>query len=284
MPHSNELSDTIAIQQPAESLSVTFGIHRNWWLIPGLFLFVITVLCTLTSLDIWVSSQFYSASDGAWNYRHSVVSDLIYQYSPLPGIVLGVACLVFGLIGLVFRQLSSWSKPALFCALVLLLGPAVLVNGIMKPTWGRPRPNAIEQFGGNQQFVPPGQMSGYESAHSFPSGHASIGFIFMAPAFLLLHKNRKAAYAWLAFGILAGASIGLSRIADGSHFLSDIAWSGGIVYFSGLMLYLCLRSWLNESPKTSMNDVLSHSVSIGPTELRNANKDVSDHDHQHRAA
>ena len=284
MPNTNESSDSLISDQPVDSTSSNPKISWNWWLEPALVLLVITVLCTFTQLDIWVSSHFYSVSDGAWNYRHTLVSDLIYEYSPIPGIAIGIFCLIFGVLGLVFRQIRSWSNPALFCSLVLLLGPAILVNGIMKPTWGRPRPNKIEQFGGHQKFVPPGQISGYESARSFPSGHASMGFIFMAPAFLLLHKNRKAAYAWLAGGLFAGASIGLSRIADGSHFLSDIAWSGGIVYFSGLMLYLCLRTWLIELPKTSMNDVLSSSVLTEPTVLRKSNKDVSDQDHQHRAA
>ena len=61
---------------------------------------------------------------------------------------------------------------------------------------------------------------------AFTSGHAAIAFWIAAYAFLLPAK-------WRAAGILAGVLFGLAvggvRMAQGAHFLSDVAAAGVIV-------------------------------------------------------
>src|SRR5262245_4094209 len=50
---------------------------------------------------------------------------------------------------------SAWVRYRRACALVLLalaLGPGLLVNGILKPLWGRPRPYQVESFGGARPY------------------------------------------------------------------------------------------------------------------------------------
>ncbi|MCF6187602.1 MAG: phosphatase PAP2 family protein, partial [Desulfobulbaceae bacterium] len=73
---------------------------------------------------------------------------------------------------------------------------------------------------------------------SFPSGHASIAFYTLGPWFILREKRRKAAAVFLFFGIGFGAAVGLARMLQGGHFLSDVLWAGGIVYLVGGILAL----------------------------------------------
>jgi membrane-associated PAP2 superfamily phosphatase len=63
-----------------------------------------------------------------------------------------------------------------------------------------------------------------------------MGFYLMAPAFVLYRRRTGWAAAFLLFGLIAGGTIGLARMAAGAHFASDIVWAGGFVYFTGLIV------------------------------------------------
>ncbi|PQO36701.1 phosphatase PAP2 family protein [Blastopirellula marina] len=210
---------------------------------PLLLLAALTALCYLTPLDLVTTRQFFSPSGNPFPFRETVVANLIYDYGPIPAIVFGTISAILFLGSFTFGSLRSTRKGALFCLLAIVLGPGILINSVLKPNWGRPRPCDTVAFGGGQNYIPPGTIGPYEMAKSFPSGHASMGFVFLLPAFLLLDKHRRLAAAMFAVGVLLGGGVGLSRIAEGGHFLSDIAWSGAIVYFTGLALYVAMYGW-----------------------------------------
>ncbi|HRU39136.1 MAG TPA: phosphatase PAP2 family protein, partial [Candidatus Goldiibacteriota bacterium] len=73
--------------------------------------------------------------------------------------------------------------------------------------------------------------------HSFPCGHASMGFLFMSLYFVLKNKNRPAAYAALFGGAAYGTLMGLARMAQGGHYLSDVMWAGGITFIAAETAY-----------------------------------------------
>ena len=57
---------------------------------------------------------------------------------------------------------------------------------------------------------------------------------------------------FLMLGLLSGGIIGLARMAAGSHFASDVIWSGGVVYFTALALAVLFR-FGSEEPETSVS-------------------------------
>ena len=120
-------------------------------------------------------------------------------------------------LGLVFNK---W----LFLALCLIVGPLVVTNIGLKDHWGRARPRDVIEFGGEKAFTPvfpPSNQCGYNC--SFVSGEASsIYVIFFAAAFLLRRHARK----MIALGVVLGSLAGLTRIAQGGHFLSDVVFAG----------------------------------------------------------
>lgn len=211
--------------------------------VPLVCLLAITTLCYFTPLDQITTHQFFRPEGNPFPYRETMLANIIYDYGPIPAILFGVSSVVAFVGSFVLKPIRSWRKGALFCSLAIIIGPGILINSVLKPNWGRPRPCDTVAFGGAHQYVPPASIGPYEMAKSFPSGHASMGFVFLLPAFLLLRKNRSAALCVLAGGLLCGAGVGLSRIAEGGHYLSDIAWSGAIVYFTGLALYVGMYGW-----------------------------------------
>ena len=144
------------------------------------------------------------------------------------------------LLGSLWKPTRPFQKEGLFFAVFLILGPGILVNAVLKPNWGRPRPVQVRSFGGDRDFVAVGLMSRYEDSKSFPSGHAAMGFFLMAPGFVLLRRNRRAAHVFFGLGLIYGGIMGVTRVVQGGHFTSDVIASGLIVYFTGLALYFAM--------------------------------------------
>lgn len=134
------------------------------------------------------------------------------------------------------RKAGTWRRKAAYILLVLILGPGLLVNVIFKDHWGRARPIQVEQFGGHLGFTPAWIPSNQCSTNcSFVCGDSSVGFGLLALAFLSRRPRR-----WFAAAIATGGTIGLIRMAQGGHFLSDVVFSFYAVYFSAWLTYRLL--------------------------------------------
>ena len=207
----------------------------------GLVLVAATALITLTDLDRETARLFYLQGSGF------VAGDrlpwrALYRYGEWPALLLAASALVCLAAGFFRTGLRRYRRACLFLLLVYLLGPGLLVNGILKTHWDRPRPVDVVDFGGAQPFV---QLSAptFDGAEgrSFPSGHASVAFYLASPWFLLRSTNRRAARLWLGAGLAYGGLMSLTRMVQGAHFLSDVLWSWGIVHLLGLLLAHWLR-------------------------------------------
>ena len=144
------------------------------------------------------------------------------------------------LVGTVARPLKLYRKQALFLVLLLIVGPGLLVNVLLKDNLGRARPRELIEFGGKYEFSQIWEMGKTGKNSSFPSGHSSVGFYMIAPWFLLRRQKRSKGLVWLAGGMGYGLLIGGARILQGGHFLSDVVWSGGLVYITGELLILLI--------------------------------------------
>lgn len=101
--------------------------------------------------------------------------------------------------------------------------------------------NQIAAFGGTREFSPaPLPAAQCPRNCSFPSGHAALGFSLVA--FALLLPPGPARRCGVAAAVGFGALVGLARIAQGAHFLSDVVYAGLLV--SGMAA--ALRWWIVE--------------------------------------
>ena len=116
-----------------------FEKHGLWMV--GLGFLLLILLATIVDMDARLSGYFYDPTAASqWFLKTSVPWIWLYRYGELPTGILAIgAGLVWG--GSLWRR--SWVCYRRACALIVLavmLGPGLLVNGLLKPLWGRPRP------------------------------------------------------------------------------------------------------------------------------------------------
>jgi lipid A 4'-phosphatase len=191
-------------------------------------------------LDIACSKYFYSLGGGdeasGWIAGSFRPWSLLYRYGEIPGIALcGAALVALGASWLGFAP-QKWRRPCLVIILSIIIGPGLLVNGVLKPWWGRPRPVDVVEFGGAMEYRDLGSRSSCCGGKSFPCGHCAIGFsLSSAAAFTPCYP--VIGFVGLATGLLYGSLLSAARLIQGGHFLTDILWSFVIVYVVIAVLY-----------------------------------------------
>jgi membrane-associated PAP2 superfamily phosphatase len=210
------------------------------WLIPGLILIVLTVMFWVTDLDLHVERMFYEPSSG-WVHKDDQPWNALYQYGVVPAWIVSLSALAILVASIWLRRFVSHRRVCAFLVLVMVVGPGLLVNEVFKKHWGRPRPRDVYEFAGDREFVSVWIKSPAQNGNSFASGHASTGFFLFTPYFFLRNGRKKWAVFFLALGVSYGSLVGLARMIQGAHFLSDIVWAAGFVYLSGLAFYYALR-------------------------------------------
>ncbi|MBI9020945.1 MAG: phosphatase PAP2 family protein [Verrucomicrobia bacterium] len=200
-------------------------------LLPVLITLLLTLLAWLTRIDFVAADLFFNGNAGRWFLKSDLIVKLIYELTPIPAfIIFGVSVMI--VLGSIWKK--TWRRfvrQALCWILVMALGPGLVVNSIFKDWYGRPRPKQIVEYGGKMEFCPVWVVGEPGEAKSFPCGHASVGFYFMAGYFCWWRRNHRRALFWLITGLAAGIVLGLARMACGAHWFSDVVWAGTFVYF-----------------------------------------------------
>lgn len=183
-------------------------------------------------LDRMASAWFYQADRG-FVLRGNDVFDFVHDYVGILAWLVAVAAAIVLVASRWLGRLAPWRRPAAFVMLALLLGPGLMVNVVLKDQWGRARPAQTTEFGGQARFTPAWVVSDQcDKNCSFVCGDASIGFGLVALAFVSSRPRR-----WLVAGIALGAALGLMRMAQGGHFLSDVVFSFYAVWFTAWLLH-----------------------------------------------
>lgn len=213
---------------------------RSRWAAGLLGLAVLLLL--LPRLDLWLAGLCYRPGAGfflgdAWPAR------LLYYAVPWMIRILAAALLLAMAASFAHPAARRWRGPAAFALLSLALGPGLLANTLFKDYWGRPRPEQIAQFGGPLQFVPAPLPSRQCTRNcSFVSGHAAAAFWLIGGAWIWPRRRR----GWMAGGTAIGAAVGLARMLQGGHFLSDVLGALAVVWGCNALLYrwMSAKGWL----------------------------------------
>jgi membrane-associated PAP2 superfamily phosphatase len=199
----------------------------------GLSFLLSAVLATLMDMDPHLSGYFYDPTAAQrWFLKTAAPWIWLYRYGELPVLILAIGAAVVWGGSFCYRSWVGYRRACALIVLAVMLGPGLLVNGVLKPLWGRPRPTQAELFGGSRPYQPwwqPGHIGG---GRSFPSGHAAMGYVLVLGTCLV--PSRRS--AWLRGLVLGGALtygslLGAARIIQGGHFLSDVLWSGSLMCF-----------------------------------------------------
>ncbi len=189
-------------------------------------------LIIFPGIDLFTSRQFYLSdiTDRSANFVLASVPAAIFGHEVVMRSFQALAViLVLGLLYSAIRLrplLGLGAMKWLFLALALAVGPGLVANVWFKETWDRARPFQIEEFGGPLEFTPPLVLSN-QCHHncSFVSGDAAAGFFLHSFAYVARRRQRALFYGGLGVGLL----VGLMRIAQGAHFLSDVLYAGAFM-------------------------------------------------------
>ena len=217
---------------------------RVGWVIVALLLLsgvMISVLIYLGDWDLKLSSGFHDSGPGHTGWPIGKQSPWLefYRFGEYPAIIMAVVALILYLLTRVNRFPSKYSKSLLVIVLTVILGPGLVVNGILKPLWGRPRPADTVTFGGAYQYRGVFSPAGPNDGKSFVSGHCANAFAIASGVALFPYAPGLAGL-FLGVGLAFGALGCFARIVQGAHFLSDTLWSGVIVFSIIAWLYFCL--------------------------------------------
>ncbi|MFA7028771.1 MAG: phosphatase PAP2 family protein [Candidatus Cloacimonadaceae bacterium] len=210
------------------------------FIVPGLILLAGTILLRFSGWDLKVSSWFYLGNNKWWGQLNPFCN-FMYYYGTIPALLLSIISLVILILSFFYHTLKKWRRNCIYLVLVMIIGPGLLVNIVLKENWGRPRPRNIIYFGGNYVYEKPLEIDSSSPGKSFPSGHAAMGFYFFTLYFLVRGKRGKLTIWAFLFAVFYGLLMGFVRIAQGGHFLSDILWSGGIIYLCSAFCYYLLK-------------------------------------------
>ena len=210
------------------------------------FLLLATFVLWLTNADYDIASVILGPNKISpigikfWPAGSQFPWNILYSWAPVPALVLAGTALIVLVSGFFTCKFTSCRGKAVFILLFLALGPGLLINVLLKDQLGRARPREAVDFGGSHQFTQLWQPSSAGENSSFPSGHAAIAFFSMAPWFVLRDNRRATAAGFLVFGLVFGSLVGIARILQGGHFVSDVVWAGGLMYLVGGGLALVL--------------------------------------------
>lgn len=189
-------------------------------------LILLSILLTFgPSFDIFFSSIFYKGN-GQFVFQSYYTFVLLVREIMLPAVLVYVLILPifskFFLINKIFFNYVFSSKEFLFIWMSILLNTTVV--HLFKNFWGRARPGDIIQLGGEGVFTPWYKLSDACTTNcSFVSGDSAAGFSIIILYFVT--QNLKYIYLSIFFGLL----LGIVRITEGAHFLSDVVFSGLMV-------------------------------------------------------
>ncbi len=173
---------------------------------------------------------------GNYDTRWRLASDITV------GVTLGAS------IGLLYAVESPWpaTQDAVVIAQAALISSAL--SAVSSAASRRPRPYAYGET------APLDERSSPHAALSFFSGHTAIAFASTTSVFRLLQRRFPGtAWPWIWLAAAGGAStiIGVSRVAAGDHFTTDVIVGAVVGSSMGLIV-----PWLHEAPSLPVRPVV----------------------------
>lgn len=219
--------------------------NKNIVIFVGISALIAAIFLIFPQIDLWASGLFFNPSEKFFLDDSAILN---YLHKSTRYIVISLVLIYVGLF-----VLSYFKSPLpygftkiriIYLILALAIGPGFVVNSVFKDNWGRARPHQITEFGGHKTFTPPFIISDQcDSNCSFVSGDPSVGFYFLS-FMLIFPAIRKQS---IAVGLTLGAILGISRLALGAHFFSDVIFSGIFTFASSYLLYLAFKKLFPKS-------------------------------------
>ncbi len=214
-------------------------------------LIVSIIFIVYPEVDIEFSKLFFSENNQKFYFANhfflKFVSNLAY--------FLAFLLLVYNsiLILKTFVKTKSFNfeiyKPQMIVLLVFFIGSVMIVQVYSKHYFGRARPIHVKEFNGHSTFTPAFKVSNQCKFNcSFVSFHTSIGLLFLIHSFGLIGKKRK---TMIVASCLLITLLGLTRIVQGKHFLSDVVVSACFMIITYYLIMTFCEIYRDKKSKSS---------------------------------
>ena len=218
---------------------------RHWYLGQVLFLAFSAAILLLvfenSDLDLRLARPFYDSALGDFPLRQNGLFAPIFYYGVkfavlAGGILVAAACLA----GLSGRLLWLPPRNAMLALLGLVLIPAAVAT--LKLVTNRHCTWDVAEFGGFAPYMSLLAQMPREIARGacFPAAHAATGFMWLACGLALHTGSPRLARRVILGALLLGAFMGLTRQAQGGHFISHTLWSAWLAWAISLGLAAAL--------------------------------------------
>jgi lipid A 4'-phosphatase len=220
---------------------------KKWIIGPIIAMAILTPFTPL--LDQSIARMIYERT----HFSGDAFSNFFYNYGRLPAVILFFFALFILVGSYLSAALKKWRPAALALSLMMVIGPGLIVNALLKDHWGRPRPKQTEEFGGTQSFRPyylPNFSEETNGLKSFPCGHCSMGFYFFSLALVgRQYGKRWVFFTGLFLAIFLGVALSIARMLQGGHYLSDVLMSGLLMWLTAVAIDKALFDREDSSPQ-----------------------------------
>lgn len=213
---------------------------RDICLVAGLLLAPVGIY---VPLDHWTAGLFHLGGGEFWlndswvgTAFHGYIRPAFYWL--LAAIVVALAVRSFRMPG--HRWLTL--RRLLYVGAVVGIGLGLVTNNILKDRFDRPRPMQTVEYGGEARYQPPVlPAKGCERNCSFVSGDAAAGFVLIALPLAFASGRRR--WQMMKLTLWIGATVGLLRMMNGSHYLFDVVYAGLINVAIAAVLWRPFMRW-----------------------------------------
>jgi lipid A 4'-phosphatase len=210
------------------------------WLVA--FVLATAIFALWPGIDLVVSGVFFTPGEG-FTLSRSLPIEILREFVWTVSILVALAAAAAFVAALAGRPVSALDlRRSGFILSLYLLGPALLVDGLLKRFWGRARPANVEAFGGSSQFTPP-WLPAQECANncSFVSGEGAAATALAISLAVMAPAMRRMVPPWayrtyVALAVILPATGLVLRVTLGRHFLSDTVFA--MLFVSGIALVL----------------------------------------------
>jgi hypothetical protein len=178
------------------------------WLLP---LLPIALACVIYLGDLQISSFLLI------NNLTQAVPDTVWAFFTYLGNGWGVFAITFPLLLLAPRLLTA----GIFAGAI-----SAIASSVLKPLFNLPRPASVLADG---SFHHIGDLL---LSKALPSGHTLTAFAIASALFFASGKSKRGTLVWL---FILASLVGLSRIAVGAHWLTDVLAGAGVGFWCGML-------------------------------------------------
>ena len=204
------------------------------WLLP---LLPIVLACVIYFGNLQISSFLLI------NSLTQAVPDTIWAFITYLGNGWGVFAITFPLLLLAPRLLTA----GIFAGAI-----SAIASSVLKPFFNLPRPAGILAEGSFHRI---GELL---LSKAFPSGHTLTAFAIASALYFASAKSKRGSMLWL---FILASLVGLSRIAVGAHWLTDVLAGAGVGLWCG-MIGVVLSQYINDS-QLLPNKIWPRIIAIG---------------------